>query len=198
MLHLDDRATIDRHAEERAWLLRIRAGDAAAFELLFRRYAEALYDFVHGYVGSRDVAEEVVQQLFVRVWERRHVWEVQDSVASYLYRAARNGAHNAVRDHHRAHLFRAKLARTEEATPARTDDATASDRALLTSELATAVDRAVRRLPERCREVFRLNRYHHLTYPEVAQVLGLSVKTVEAHMARAFRELRSRLQDWRP
>jgi RNA polymerase sigma-70 factor (ECF subfamily) len=62
------------------------------------------------------------------------------------------------------------------------------------ADLARAVARIVARLPERCREVFRLNRYHHLTYAEVAQVLNLSVKTVELHMARALRELRARMK----
>jgi RNA polymerase sigma-19 factor, ECF subfamily len=180
------------HADDVAWLARIRTGDTHAFELLFRRYAEPLYDFAHGYVGSRDAAEEIVQELFVALWERRHQWEVRGSVATYLYRATRNGALNAVRDRRRGIAFRAALAGEPRREPPGVEQAIAAE------ELAVAVARVVDRLPDRCREVFRLNRHHHLTYAEVAQVLDLSVKTVEIHMARALRELRARLRAWRP
>jgi RNA polymerase sigma-70 factor (ECF subfamily) len=68
------------------------------------------------------------------------------------------------------------------------------DEEIAAAELATTVSRIIGRLPKRCQEVFRLNRYHHLSYGQVAQILGLSVKTVEVHMARAFRELRARIK----
>ena len=164
-------------------LAQIRAGDTRAFEQLFRRYAEPLYDCAYGYVGARDVAQEVVQQLFVTLWERRRVWQVSGTVATYLYRAVRNGSLNALRSNRR----RVQLSERISETPGIEQELEAAD-------LARAVGRIVARLPERCREVFRLNRYHHLTYAEVAQVLNLSVKTVEQHMARALRELRSRIK----
>ena len=164
-------------------LARIRAGDTHAFEQLFRRYAEPLYDCAYGYVGSRDAAQEVVQQLFVTLWERRRIWQVSGTVATYLYRAVRNGSLNALRSNRR------RLALGE-----RVSDAPGIDQEIEAADLARVVARIVARLPERCREVFRLNRYHHLTYAEVAETLNLSVKTVELHMARALRELRSKLK----
>jgi RNA polymerase sigma-70 factor (ECF subfamily) len=170
-------------AGDEALLEQIRASDVGAFEQLFRRYAEPLYDCAYGYVGSRDVAQEVVQQLFVTLWERRRVWQVSGTVVTYLYRAVRNGSLNALREGRR----RVPLIDRVHEAPGIEQEVEAAD-------LARAVARIVARLPERCREVFRLNRYHHLTYAEVAQVLNLSVKTVELHMARALRELRSRLK----
>ena len=170
-------------AGDETLLDQIRAGDVGAFEHLFRRYAEPLYDCAYGYVGSRDVAQEVVQQLFVTLWERRRVWQVSGTVATYLYRAVRNGSLNALRQNRR----RVGLGE-------RAHDAPSIELEVEAADLARVVARIVGRLPERCREVFRLNRYHHLTYAEVAQVLGLSVKTVELHMARALRELRARLK----
>jgi RNA polymerase sigma-70 factor, ECF subfamily len=169
-------------------LARIRTGDAAAFEQLFRRYAEPLYDCAYGYVGSRDAAQEIVQRLFVTLWERRRDWTVSGTVATYLFRAARNASLNALRDHRRGIAFRARLSDTADTGGPNVEQE------IEAAELAVAVARIVARFPTRCREVFRLNRYHHLTYPEVAEVLGLSVKTVEVHMARALRELRTRLR----
>ncbi|HZS61609.1 MAG TPA: RNA polymerase sigma-70 factor [Gemmatimonadaceae bacterium] len=164
-------------------LARVRAGDNRAFEQLFRRYAEPLYDCAYGYVGSRDVAQDVVQQLFVTLWERRRIWQVSGTVATYLYRAVRNGSLNALRSNRRRLAFGERIS-----------DVPGIEQELEAADLARAVARIVARLPERCREVFRLNRYHHLTYAEVAEVLNLSVKTVENHMARSLRELRSRLK----
>ena len=169
---------------DEALLERVRASDSVAFEQLFRRYAEPLYDCAYGYVASRDAAQEVVQQLFVELWERRRVWQVSGTVATYLYRAVRNGSLNALRDGRR----RMRLGERAYEGPGIEQEVEAAD-------LARAVARIVARLPERCREVFRLNRYHHLTYAEVAQVLNLSVKTVELHMARALRELRARIRN---
>jgi RNA polymerase sigma-70 factor, ECF subfamily len=168
---------------DEALLAQVRVGDHAAFEQLFRRYAEPLYDCAYGYVGSRDVAQEIVQQLFVTLWERRRVWQVSGTVATYLYRAVRNGSLNALRDNRR----RLRLGD-------RPYDGPGVEQAIEADDLARVIARIVSRLPERCREVFRLNRYHHLTYAEVAQVLNLSVKTVELHMARALRELRARIK----
>jgi RNA polymerase sigma-70 factor, ECF subfamily len=174
-------ASVD--ADDEALLAHVRAGDDAAFEQLFRRYAESLYSCAYGYVGSRDAAQEIVQQLFATLWERRQIWHVSGTVATYLFRAVRNASLNALRDRRRHLTFRARLA--DLVTPS-----AGVDQEIEAAELATAVHRIVARLPERCREVFRLNRYHRLTYAEVADVLGLSVKTVEIHMARALKELR--------
>jgi RNA polymerase sigma-70 factor, ECF subfamily len=177
-------ASVD--ADDEALLAQVRAGDDNAFEQLFRRYAESLYSCAYGYVDSRDTAQEIVQQLFATLWERRHIWHVSGTVATYLFRAVRNASLNALRDRRRNLTFRARLA--DVVTPAAD-----VEQEMEAADLANAVHRVVARLPERCQEVFRLNRYHRLTYAEVADVLGLSVKTVEIHMARALKELRSTL-----
>jgi RNA polymerase sigma-70 factor (ECF subfamily) len=177
------------YADDVELLARIRAGDAVAFERLFRCYAESLYTCAYGYLGSRDAAEEIVQQLFSTLWERRQSWQVSGTVVTYLFRAVRNASLNALRDQRRNLAFRARLSHavSDAAQPP------GIEQEIEAAELASAVARVVSRLPERCREVFRLNRYHQLTYAEVAQVLDVSVKTVEIHMARALKELRARL-----
>lgn len=178
------------YADDAELLERVRGGDSQAFEWLFRRYAESLYTCAFGYVGSRDAAEEIVQQLFSTLWERRQMWQVSGTVATYLFRAVRNASLNALRDQRRSLTFRARLGVAVNDAPRPPD----IEQEIEAAELATAVARVVARLPERCREVFRLNRYHQLTYAQVAQVLDVSVKTVEIHMARALKELRARLR----
>jgi RNA polymerase sigma-19 factor, ECF subfamily len=181
------------HTSDEVLLARVRAGDEHAFEQLFRRYAESLYDCAYGYVESRDAAQEIVQQLFATLWERRRLWDVSDTVATYLYRAIRNASLNALRSRRRTLAFQARLSDAAHQAP----PPAGIEQEIEAAELASAVARVVARLPQRCREVFRLNRYHQLSYAEVAQVLNVSVKTVEIHMARALRELRARLEGWR-
>jgi RNA polymerase sigma-70 factor (ECF subfamily) len=184
-------------APEPGQLERIRAGDESAFEELFKGYYRALCDFVHGYVRSRETAEELVQTVFLRVWEKRESWEPITGIRAYLFAACRNQALDHLR--HRRIVDRVMLAADgmdpEELAgmqPARPDDA------LHATELTEALRRAVDELPERRRAVLVLRWQHHLSNLEIARALGISVKGVEAHVTRALAGLRERLAVFRP
>ena len=160
------------------------------FAALFRaRYAE-LCHFVLQFVHSRPVAEELVQDLFLRIWERRQSWEEELPSRSYLYQAARNRALDHLK--HEGIAERASAYHPDE-DEALTPDV---DQQLDAEDLRTALHTAIEQLPDRTRQVFILCKGHSLTYPEVAEALGISVKTVEAQMGRAFRILRGRLKKY--
>ena len=110
-----------------------------------------------------------------------------EKVRPYLYRAVHNRALN-VRRHE-------KVVRAREAQMAEPSFAPSSDQALLSAETARLVRAAVDKLPERCRLIFTLSREQRLTYAEIAQVAGVSIKTVETQMGRALRSLRASLAD---
>jgi RNA polymerase sigma-70 factor (ECF subfamily) len=188
--------TLDTDATpiESALVARVRAGDAAAFETLFRRYYDRLYRFAYGFVsGRQDVAEEVVQHVFVRIWERRSEWVVVGTVQSYLYGAVRNEAmallrHERVVDAHAAAVRAAEAASPEHVSRA--------DEHLEHAEVQDALREAIAQLPERTREAFVLHRQHHLTYAEIAAAMQISIKGVEYHIGSALRNLRKRLADF--
>lgn len=163
---------------------------------MYRAYKNDLGAFVASHVGSVDVAEDLIHDLFLRVWENRYEWEPTVPLNVYLFRAARNRAISHLRHARVEAKFRQRVAARGgtglEPTPAAPADAD-----LRMNELEASIERGVEALPERRREVFRLNRYHHLTYAEVAQVLGISVKTVEVHMGLALTALRQALAPWR-
>lgn len=165
---------------------RIRMGDLAAFEELFRTYYEQLVDFARSHVGSQDVAEDVVQVVFCNVWGLRKQWRPRASVRAYLYGAVRNRCLDYLeteRNHER--LFLEHGEHTEnEADPARQLEA---------KELRWAIDRSVAELPERRRQIFVLARDHGLSYAEIAALLGISIHTVDVQLVRATRFLRGRL-----
>src|SRR5690349_5507253 len=87
-------------ASEQILVARVRAGDEAAFQELFFRYYRQLYTFVFGYIRSRSMAEDVVQDLLLSVWRQRADWHIRSSLRTYLFGAARNRALNLARDEH--------------------------------------------------------------------------------------------------
>ena len=184
-----------RDARELAWFDGLRAGDARSFEALFRAYAEPLCSFAYSYVESESLAQEIVQDLFARLWERRETLERPRSVQAYLYGATRNRALNELRSRRVETAFLRRALRLEGARASNARPVPPEDD-LNASTLAVAVERAVADLPPRCREVFTLTRDQYLTYAEAAEALGISPKTVEIHVGRALALLRQKLAGW--
>jgi len=170
---------------------RIRAGDAAAFAALFETFHAPLCAFAYRYVGIREVAEELVQEVFLFIWEHRATWSVRDSVKNYLFTAVRNAAVSWLRHERVVHR------REAETVVFASRPVAPADRELTANELLTAVRRAVEKLPERCRLIFLMHREQGLTYGEIAAVLDLSPKTVEVQMGRALKALRKSLAAFR-
>ncbi len=162
----------------------------AQVEQLFREHYRGLCGCVRDYVHSMDAAEEIVQEMFLKVWDIVRDDPARTITRSYLYAAARNHAvtvlrHERVVQAHEA--TSAVQAASDRTRPTVEDD-------LIADELTHALRHAVDRMPERRRQVFRLSRERRLTYAEIAQVLGISPKTVELHMTAAFKSLRASLR----
>jgi len=171
---------------------RIREGDEAAFVALFQRYYDLLCAFARGYVRSADDAEEVVEDVFARLWTLRAQLDIRDSVKAYLYTATRNHALNRLR-HERIWSRWLRRRPPGDPAPGMSQPAIDTGEELATSEFAAAIDAAVQGLPARCRQVFTLHRQHGLTYAEIAAVMRIAPKTVENQLGRALRLLRARL-----
>lgn len=140
-------------------------------------------------VRSRAVAEEIVQDVMLELWKRRSSLAEDSSPQAYLFQSTRNRSLNHVR-HERV----AKQGEPFASRPEAVDSAAHSQ--VVEDEMRAAVRQAMDTLPDRCREVFELSRVHGLKYSEIASVLGISVKTVEAQMGKALRILRTQLDPW--
>ena len=177
--------------DERDLLARIRGGDQTAFDSVFREHYASLVRCAEAMLRRRDVAEEVVQDVLLALWQRRDTLVVDDSLRAYLFRATRNRSLN--------HLRHAAIERKAEPELSAVEPPDApGPAALVDEEIAAALRSAMDHLPPRCREVFELSRVHGLRYAEIASTLGISVKTVEAQMGKALRILRERLAPWLP
>ena len=138
---------------------------------------------------ERGLAEEVVQDVMLEIWRRGASGGVPESVPGYLTQSVRNRALNQVR--------RRNVERSGEPRIKMTlNPPVASDARAVERELDVAVRAAIAELPDRCREIFELSRVNGLKYGEIAETLGVSVKTVETQMGRALKRLRDRLAPW--
>jgi len=190
--HFAGNDSSEESGRDHAWAERIKAGDHDALTALFTVYFPRLVTFARRYVASRDVAEDVVQDVLIKLWIDHVTWRIPDSVAAYLYRSVRNRAievrrHDLVIAKHEETVLTLSVPAIEHPG---TEQLEARD-------LRLAAERAITKLAPRCREIFLLNRVHGLTYREISATLDISQSTVETQMARAIRALHLALADFR-
>jgi len=173
-------------------LARTRTGDPAAFEALFHAYYDPLCRLVDRYVRSAETAEEVVQSLFLRLWEQRETWTVRDTVRVYLYSAARRRALDHLKHERVTRRFR-EAAIADPSLVGNDASAPSVVERLETADRVRRVRDAIDGLPDRYRAVLVLRTEHHLTVPDIARILGIPIKTAETRAARALKLLRAAL-----
>jgi RNA polymerase sigma-70 factor (ECF subfamily) len=168
---------------------RIRQGDIREFETLFRSSYSSLIKYAGTLIKDQDTAEEIVQDLFFRLWQDREKIYIESSLNGYLFRSVHNRClhhfeHKKVVERHAYEMaFESEL---------NTDDPSA---VLQYKELQAKIALILEKLPERCGKIFCMNRFEGLKYSEIAQKLSVSVKTVEANMGKALKEFRKALAE---
>jgi RNA polymerase sigma-70 factor (ECF subfamily) len=170
----------------------LKNGDAQSLELLFRRLYPQLCAFANKYLHTIDEAEEVVQEVFYKIWKNRKNLDEDQSVKAYLFTAVKNKCftvleHNKVKDKYSALLE--YIYKTSEPSTNEHDTLVAAD-------LEKDFSKALEKLPPECRKIFELSRFEGLKYHEIADHLNISIKTVETQMSRALGKLRLQLKDY--
>lgn len=171
---------------------RLRQGDKRAFELIFKANYEALCRFAFSFLGDREESEEMVQQMFAGIWEKRQNLDIKSGLKSYLFGSIRNACLNRI-EHGKVKLKYQEYQLNQ--APITTRPNLVSE-TLQAKELERLIYKSVEALPTQCRTVFGLSRFAGLTYQEIADKLEISVKTVENHMGKALKELRINLADY--
>jgi len=168
---------------------RIRQGDIREFETLFRSSYASLVRYAGTMIKDQDSAEEIVQDLFFRLWQNKEKLNIESSLNGYLFRSVHNSCLH--------HIEHRKVVEKHVQESLLESDEGGSDplEVLQYSELQAKIAGILERLPERCGKIFCMNRFEGLKYVEIAQKLSVSVKTVEANMGRALKEFRKALTD---
>jgi len=158
----------------------IRAGDWLAFETVYRTYWPQLVAFARGYgARSKHDAQELAQDVFFGIWRNRTTWDVQSGLEAYLFGAIRNRVHR---------MRRSRLPRV--GRPVRTSVDNSGEHRPIIGELTAATNTIVDRMPDRCRDVYRLRYVEGLDIRTIAKMLNLALPTVKRHQARAPQGIR--------
>jgi RNA polymerase sigma-70 factor, ECF subfamily len=170
---------------------KIRTGDESAFDALFTAWYGKLQAYAFSVLQNEAQAEEAVQTVFCRIWEKRRELQVHTSMKAYLYGSVYHQCLDGLRrakqvQKYQRHLLQGSI--EKQAAPA-------SGKAEL-KELEAKLRGALSQLPDQCRAIFQLSRFGGLKYREIAEQLGLSVKTVEAQVSKALKHLRDQLADF--
>lgn len=165
--------------------------DEKTFEQIFKTHFKPLCLFARKYIRDTDVCKEIVHNIFVNIWEKRATIDLQKNIKSYLFSSVYTRCMNHIRDHKK---FDGNASEHLEVLE-KTNDYDIEQQ-MGEAELETRLQTAIQSLPEKCREVFCLNRIEGLKYKEIAEKLNISIKTVENQVSKALKVMRENLSDY--
>lgn len=168
---------------------RIREGDKREFETLFRSSYASLVRYAQTILKDTDSSEEIVQELFFRLWQDKEKLQIESSLKGYLFRSVHNRCLHFIEHQKVAERHAGEVASTTDLTVEPVTEA------IYFSELQARVAKVLERLPQRCSEIFKMSRFEGMKYNEIAEKLSVSLKTVEANMGRALKEFRKALAE---
>jgi RNA polymerase sigma-70 factor (ECF subfamily) len=168
-------------------LLKLAEGDENAFAALYGRYKSALTAFIVTFVKSPEMAEDLSQEVFIKIWELRHQLSQVISFRAYLFTAARNHTLNILKKAAHEEMARAEIIRHIQQLRSEVEEE------LLSKEYEEHLSRILQELPAQSRRVFHLCREQYKSYSEVASMLGISRNAVKKHMVRSMKTLRESL-----
>ena len=166
---------------------RLKKEDKQAFEIIFNQYRQKLYYFTLGYLHSQAEAEEIIQNVFISLWENRDILSEVYPIRSFLYKVTVNHIYN----YFRHELIRQKYA-DHIAIQQGTDNS--SEENILLNDLQHVIDSLVDELPLQQQVIYKLSRHDGLTHAEIASHLGLSIRSVENQIYRALKFIRGKLK----
>jgi RNA polymerase sigma-70 factor (ECF subfamily) len=177
--------------QEEFTILRLKAGDEQAFELLYYKYFRKLCAFTNKYLNDYEATQEVVQEVFFAVWKNRNSLNTDKSIIPYLFQLAKNKSlnvlrHSQVEDKYQDVIKAAYLQ----------GDYIDSHDSLLAKEIEIKTQEVLDRLPEQCRKIFILSRQQGKKHKEIAEELNISKKTVETQIGRALKVFRKELKEY--
>jgi len=177
-------------SQESVLIVNLKNNDKAAFTLIFTRFYKDLVHFSYTFTRNTDLSEEIVQEVFLKLWENRSMLHIHTSLKSYLLKIVQNKSIDSIRHqdikHHYASLLLSHPLLAENDT----------ENYILHSDLESAYKRAMNNLPVQCAEAYRMNRTDLLSYSEIAKILNVSVRTVEVRIGKALFLLHEELRDY--
>ena len=169
--------------------------DEATFERVFKAHYGALHAYANVILNDAEGAEEVVQTIFLKLWEKRSALQITTSLKAYLYKAVYHDSLNQLKHQKviQRHWEQAQYTINQQLSTDNVHIMEGQEK-----ELVDRIQQTLDGLPEKCRMVFHMSRFEELKYGEIAAQMGISLKTVEAHMSKALKTLRMELAEFLP
>lgn len=180
----------DREGDQQFILNELQKGNEDAFDLVFKKYYKSLSRFSYSFIKDQDKAEGLVQEVYIKLWEKRESVTNIDNLLSYLMSMVRNISIDYLRKE-KTNFKAYKNLNTEQSV-------NTTEEQISRNEFEEKLLKSVLKLPERCRMAFELSRFENCTNKEIAQTMEISVKGVEALIGRALKLLRSELEEFLP
>lgn len=171
-------------------IARLKEGNREAFEELYNRYWERLFIMAANRLGSREAAWEIVQDLFVDLWQRRESLSVKSSFSAYIHTSLKYSILDFIRSQKVKEKYIEAIRKTASAQTNSTFEH------ITFNELNEAIQKEIANLPERCRLAFRMHRFENYSSREIASKLNISTRTVEHQIGKALKVLRSNLKEY--
>jgi RNA polymerase sigma-70 factor, ECF subfamily len=157
------------------------------FEQLYKKHCQNLVRFAFYYVGDMEAAQDIVQEVFLKIWNQQPTFKTPDHEKSYLYKMTRNTCLMLLRKHEVRQRYQQQKSEVISDSPETT---------YIGKELDEAYKTTIFELPEKCRIIFCMSRFDDLSYKEIAKIQGISIKTVETQIGRALVFLRKKLSSF--
>ncbi|MDP3433761.1 MAG: RNA polymerase sigma-70 factor [Bacteroidota bacterium] len=180
----------DREGNQQFILNELQKGNERAFDFIFKEYYKSLSQFSYSFIKDQDKAESLVQEVFIKLWEKRESLTAIDNLLSYLMVMVRNISIDYLRKEKTSQKFYLKIKPDESVNT--------TEEQLSKNEFEEKMLKSILKLPERCRTAFELSRFDSLTNKEIAVEMKISVKGVEALIGRSLKLLRSELVEFLP
>ena len=176
-------------SETKDILTRLQTGEHAVLEELFQTHYPMVCKSIHRFIKDKSLVEDLAQEVFIRLWQKRNQINVTQSFAAYIRRMAINEA--------LGHIRKSKRYQIEEFDTKRHEGSgNGIEEQYLYGELKSNINQAIDTLPPRCKLIFQLSRFEDMTYKEIAQKLEISIKTVENQMGKALKILREKIKTY--
>jgi len=169
---------------------RLKSKDKQAFTLVFNEYFNIMVSYAYRFVDTMEEADEVVQEVFVKFWEKCDTLAEDSSIKSYLYRAVHNSCLNNIKHQKVKDGYKEYVINYLESSYSNLEK-----NSVEIDYLRQRISSGIEKLPPKCAEIFKLSRYEGLKYQEIADHLSISIKTVEVQMGKALRIMREELED---
>ena len=178
---------------------KLKKGDDAVFEIIYKKYAPRLYYFVYEYIPQKDIVENIIQETFMVLWNKRNDLVVNTNIGAYLYTVTKNNCLYKLRDQkYQRQLFDTTDISEIELKANYTALSNLETSNLTMSEITKIIERTMEQLPPQCRMVFNLSRFEEKKNKEIAEKLNISEKAVEGHITKALKVFRIALKDYIP